>query len=143
MNDEKPSGKHPRTILFVCLHGAAKSVLAAADLARLAGRRGVPVEAVAAGLEPDAEMAPAVVAALLADGVDLRAQRPRQVSREDVAWAGQVVAFGCDLGQLADGVPVERWDEVPAVSAGLEAARAAIGARLEDLLDRYEGGERP
>jgi hypothetical protein len=102
----------------------------------------VPLEAVAAGLEPDAEMAPAVVAALLADGIDIRGQRPRRVSPGDVARAWRVVAFGCDVGEVAGGVPVEQWDEVPAVSAGLEAARSAIGARLEELLDRCEKGER-
>jgi hypothetical protein len=78
----------------------------------------------------------------LADGIDLRGQRPRRVSQGDVTRAWRVVAFGCDVGEVAGGRPVEQWDDVPAVSAGLEAARSAIDARLEDLLDRYEKGER-
>ncbi|MGH7267748.1 MAG: heat-shock protein HtpX, partial [Candidatus Rokuibacteriota bacterium] len=110
----------PRTVVFVCLHGAAKSVLAAAALRRLAARRGVSLDAVALGTEPDPEIAPAVVQALLEEGVDVRGQRPRAVTRQDLAAAWRAVSFGCDLAPLAPpGLPVERWDDVPAVSADL------------------------
>jgi hypothetical protein len=61
------------------------------------------------------------------------------VTREDVARADRVVAFGCDLGDLAgDGARIEQWADVPAVSAGLPAARAAIRARLEQLLRDWQ-----
>jgi protein-tyrosine-phosphatase len=127
-----------RHILFVCLHGAAKSVLAAADCERLASARGLRVSADFAGTEPDADIAPAVAAALHADGVDLHGKRPRLVTREDMAVADRVVAFGCDLGEAAiPGVRIDQWSEVPAVSEGLPAARAAIRARLELLLDEW------
>src|SRR4029434_4960214 len=87
-----------RRILFVCLHGAAKSVLAAIDCERLAAARGLEVTADFAGTEPDADIAPAVAAALRAEGLDLRGKHPRLLTRGDVAAADQVVAFGCDLG---------------------------------------------
>ena len=123
-----------KTVLFVCLHGAAKSVLAAADFERLARARGLEVRAVFAGTEPDPEIAPKVLDELLAEGVDLRGQRPRRVTREDVTGASRVVTFGCELGPLAAGAPVERWDDVPAVSDDFRKARAAIDARLVRLL---------
>jgi arsenate reductase len=123
-------------ILFVCLHGAAKSVLAAADCRRLAAERGTAIRAASAGTEPDPAIAPAVVRALRDDGVNLDGQTPRRVSREDVAGASRVVAFGCDLSAVAvPGVPVEQWNDIPAVSDGLPAARQAIRARLERLLE--------
>jgi protein-tyrosine-phosphatase len=126
----------PRTVLFVCLHGAAKSVLAAADFGRLAAERGLAVRATSAGTEPDPEIAPAVVRALNADGVNLGGQKPRPVTREDVAGAWRVVAFGCDLGDAAvPGISVEQWSDVPAVSDSLPAARNAIRQRLERLLE--------
>jgi len=124
-----------KTVLFVCLHGAAKSVLAAADFERLARARGLEARAVFAGTEPDPEIAPKVLGELLAEGVDLRGQRPRRVTREDVTGASRVVTFGCELGPLAAGAPVERWDDVPAVSDDFRKARAAIEARLTRLLD--------
>jgi len=128
---------NPR-ILFVCLHGAAKSVLAAADCERLAASRGLRVTADFAGTEPAADIAPKVAAALRADGVDLGGKKPRLVTREDVARADRVVAFGCDLGAAVPaGVAVDQWADVPAVSDGLPAARAAIHAHLERLLEDW------
>jgi len=103
-----------RTVLFVCLHGAAKSVLAAADCRRLAAERGLAMRAASAGTEPDPEIAPAVARALREEGAPLEGQRPRRVTRDDVAGAWRVVAFGCDLGAVAvPGVPVEQWNDIP------------------------------
>ena len=126
----------PPTVAFVCLHGAAKSVLAAACFERLAEARGVGARAVAAGTEPDPEIAPAVLRALLAEGIDLRGERPRAVTREDLAAAAVVVSFGPDLSRLTPpGRPIVRWDDVPALSQDFEAGRAAIVARLPALLE--------
>ncbi|HET8576278.1 MAG TPA: hypothetical protein VFO18_04210 [Methylomirabilota bacterium] len=125
-----------RNILFVCLHGAAKSVLAAADCRRVAAERGLAIRTASAGTEPDPELAPSVHRTLTEEGADLAGQKPRRVSRADVAGAWRVVTFGCDLGEVAvPGVPVERWEDIPAVSDGLPAARKAIRARLERLLE--------
>jgi protein-tyrosine-phosphatase len=126
-------------ILFVCLHGAAKSVLAAADCERLAATRGLGITTDFAGTEPDADIAPAVAAALRADGVDLGGKRPRLLTSRDVAAADRVIAFGCELGGAATpGARVDQWTDVPAVSDGLPAARAAIRSRLERLLDEWK-----
>jgi len=125
-------------VLFVCLHGAAKSVLAAADFERLAKERRLPIAAESAGTEPDSEIAPKVLAALKAEGVDLSGQKPRLVTREMAAGATRIVAFGCALGVAApEGPKVEQWEDVPNVSDGLPAARAAIRERLERLLDGW------
>ena len=124
-----------KTVLFVCLHGAAKSVLAAADFERLARERGLDARAASAGTEPDPEIAPRVLTELRAEGVDLRGRRPQRVTRADVERAWRVVAFACDLGELAAAGPrVEQW-EVPAVGEDFAKARAAIDARLVRLLD--------
>src|SRR2546428_11457772 len=97
-----------RKVLFVCLHGAAKSVLAAADFERMAKERGLPIAAESADTEPDAEIAPRVLAALKAEGVDMAGQKPRLVTREMAAGASRVVAFGCSLGAAApEGVAID------------------------------------
>jgi arsenate reductase len=134
-----------RSILFVCLHGAAKSVLAAADLERLAAQRGLDITADSAGTEPDPAIAPGVVAALRAEGVELGPRQPRRVTAADTARADRVVTFGCELGEaMPAAVPVERWDDVPAVSENLPLARAAIRRHLDRLLDECAApGGRP
>jgi arsenate reductase len=127
------------TILFLCPHGAAKSILAAAYCQRLAAERGLEVRAVAAGTEPDPEVSPAVARALLEDGIDVRGHRPRRVAPEELTGAWRVISMGCELGDLAPpGLVVERWDDIPPPSAQLDAARELIAARLPRLLDEYE-----
>jgi arsenate reductase (thioredoxin) len=124
------------TVLFVCLHGSAKSLIALEHFRRLAQQRGVDVQADWAGIEPDAEVPPRVVQGLLGEGIDVRGRRPRQVMRADVERASCVVTFGCDLGTLeSSGLVRERWDDVPAVSEGYKPARDVIVGRLSGLLD--------
>jgi protein-tyrosine-phosphatase len=124
------------TVLFVCQHGAAKSVLAAACFQRLADTRGVRVRALAAGTEPDPELAPAVVRGLLLEGIDLRGERPRPLLAADLAAATRVVAFGPGVTlPVPPAHAVLRWDDVPPLSEDFERGRAAILARLPALLE--------
>jgi arsenate reductase (thioredoxin) len=132
----------PRTVLFVCLHGAAKSVLAAVLFDRLARERGLPWRAAAGGLEPDAVVSPAAAAGLLAEGIDVREERPRAVTTADLAAAERVVSFGCDLSALAGPRAVARWDDVPAVSDGYPAARGRILEHLGRLVDDLARAQR-
>ena len=93
------------------------------------------MRATSAGTDPDAEIPPRVVEGLLADGLDVRGRRPQRARREDLAGAWRIVAFGCDLREVAPaGIPVARWDDIPAVSEGFAAARDAIVARVSALL---------
>src|SRR5262245_27486294 len=59
----------PPRVLFVCLHGAAKSVIGAAHFRRLAAARGLAIDAAAAGTEPDADLGPGAVKGLAAEGL--------------------------------------------------------------------------
>src|ERR687891_1509571 len=86
-----------RRVLFVCLHGAAKSVVAAAHFRRLAAQRGLAVEAAAAGTEPDADLIPGAVKGLAGDGLPATPARPRPVTLYDLDSATRVVSFGCEL----------------------------------------------
>jgi arsenate reductase len=123
-------------VLFVCLHGAAKSVIAAEYLRLLAARRGIRVETSAAGVEPDVEIPPTVVSSLLAEGVDVRGRQPIGVQREMLERADRVVSFGCDLSDVTPvGSVVTEWTDVPAVSDGYATARDAIVRRVTTLLD--------
>jgi Low molecular weight phosphotyrosine protein phosphatase len=76
-----------RTVVFVCQHGAAKSVLAAALLERLAAERGAQLRVLARGTEPEPAITPAAAAGLLAEGIDVRAWHPRPLTSGDLAQA--------------------------------------------------------
>lgn len=122
------------TVLVLCPHNAAKGLLAAAELERVARERGLAVRVASAGTEPEAGPAPAVVAALAAEGIDVSGHRPRLVTTEDLAGADRVNSMGCAAADLP-AVPtrIDYWDEVPPVSQDLAAARAAIRGRVEAL----------
>src|SRR5882672_67283 len=125
-------------VLFVCLHGAAKSVIGAAHFRRLAAARGLAIDAVAVGTEPDPQLAPGAVNGLAGDGLTARPVRPRPVTLHDLDTATRVVSFGCDVTP-ARGQRVEQWD-VPAVSEGYAAARDRIVANVERLVAELAGG---
>ncbi len=125
---------HPR-VVFVCLHGSAKSLIAAEYFRRMATARGVSVEVDFGGLEPDAAVPPHVVQGLRADGIDVRDRRPHRPTPDEIGRATAVVSF-CDLGELTPHAKrVDRWDDVPAVSDDFARARDAIVARVSRLLD--------
>src|SRR5919201_21239 len=130
----------PRRVLFVCLHGAAKSVIAAAHFRRLAAARGLAIDAVAAGTEPDAQLAPAAVKGLAGDGLTPAPVHPPPLTLYDLDAAIRVVSFGCDV-MPPRGQRVEQWD-VPAVSDGYDAARTRIVANVERLVGQLPGGGR-
>ncbi len=129
-----------RRVVFVCLHGAAKSVIASSYLNQLAAERGLNICATAAGVDPEPEIPAPVREGLLQEGLDVMRDRPRQVTPEELAAAWRIVSFGCNLSWVAPpGVTVERWDEVPAVSDGFPAARDVIVAQVRRLLDDRDG----
>jgi protein-tyrosine-phosphatase len=135
---EQVSTPAPPRVLFVCLHGAAKSVVGAAHFRRLAAGRGVAVDAVAAGTEPDAELAPSAVRGLAGEGLPATPSRPRPVTLYDLDSAARIVSFACDIAP-SKGQRVDQW-EVPAVSDGYAAARDRIVANVERLVSELVTG---
>ena len=64
-----------------------------------------------------------MAATLLTEGLDVRAHRPRRITREELGSAWRVITLGCDLRELVPpGVVVESWDDVPPPSTALQAA---------------------
>jgi arsenate reductase len=126
-----------RKIAFVCLHGSAKSLIAAACFNRLARQHGLDFAATTSGPEPDAEVPPNVIEGLRDHAIRIGAYRPTLISAAGLADADLIVSFACDAGmRFAPDKPVERWDECPAVSEDFETAWRFIAARVEQLFRR-------
>jgi protein-tyrosine-phosphatase len=126
----------PGNVLFVCLHGSAKSLIAAEYFNRLAASRDVHITAISAGTEPDDRIPPHVVRGLGSDGIAVEGRRPQRPTYTDVESSAVVITFGCDLGGLAARARrIERWDDVPAVSEDFARARDAIVSRVTRLLE--------
>lgn len=125
-----------RTIVFVCEHGSAKSVIAAAHFNRMAKEKGLPYQAVARGVRPDKEIPANVRGGLAADGVDVTAWKPALVRQQDIERADQVVTFACRLPASVStrSAKIQEWNDVPAVSENYSAARQTIVGRIQSLL---------
>jgi arsenate reductase (thioredoxin) len=126
-------------VVFVCEHGAAKSVIATAYFNKLAAERGLPYRATFRGTSPQDELSVRAVAGLKADGVAVPSGKPAAISDDDVAGATHIFAIGCTLpdkarrsGKSAD------WSDVPD-DQGYGPMRDAIVRHVQHLLDELAG----
>ena len=138
--DATPKKRTP-TVLFMCPHGAAKSVLASAYFERLAKERGLNVTVKSAGTDPDPAVAPAVAAHLARRGYPVPTAPPRKATAEDMA-ADVVISIGCDLSDVPEpGGRLMRWDEVPPLSEDFARADEAIQKRVIELVEELVRAE--
>ena len=129
-------------VLFVCVHNAGRSQMAAALLEHHAGGR---VRVRSAGTEPSDEIDPNVVAAMAERGLDVVAARPRGLRDDDLRDADVVITMGC--GDACPVVPATRyldWDlPNPAGRplAEIRPIRDDIERRVVDLLRELAPGD--
>jgi protein-tyrosine-phosphatase len=123
-------------VLFLCVHNAGRSQMAAGWLQHLASD---DVSVYSGGSEPAAEVNPAAVVAMAEVGIDIAAHHPQPWTDEMVRAADVVVTMGCgDACPIVPGRRYEDWElDDP---AGLDAAavrpiRDEIRRRVEHLID--------
>jgi arsenate reductase len=123
------------SVLFVCVHNAGRSQMAAAYLAHLAGDR---VEVRSAGSAPADTVNPAVVQAMAEEGIDISAETPKVLTTDAVIASDVVVTMGCgDACPFFPGKRYEDWVLNDPAGQGVEAVRPIrdeIRARIERLI---------
>ena len=130
--------KQNPTIIFVCEHGAAKSIIAAAYFNKLAEERNSMVRAIARGTHPDSELLPMAMTGLREDGLTTTELVPQKLSLADVDSAQRIITF-CELpAEYKQKASVEYWDGVPPVSEDYQKARDEIVERVNQLLKHQE-----
>ena len=130
---QKPS------VLFVCVHNAGRSQMAAAYLAHLGGGR---IEVRSAGSAPADSVNPAVVDALREDGIDIAAEVPKLLTTEAVQESDVVITMGCgDACPIFPGKRYEDWVLADPAGQGIEAVRPIrdeirerVGSLVAELL---------
>ena len=122
-------------IVFVCEHGAAKSVIAAAHFNKLASEAKLGFHAIARGTNPDPELSPKAITGLRDDGLTPTELVPQKLSLADIESAQRIITF-CELpAEYQQQGNIEHWDGVPPVSEGYQKARDAIVERINRLLN--------
>ena len=134
MTDAKPS------VLFVCIHNAGRSQMAAGYLRHLAGDR---IEVRSAGSMPADQTNPIAVEAMREVGIDITAEQPKVLTPEAVQASDVVITMGCgDACPYYPGKRYEDWKLDDPAGQGIDAVRPIrddIRARIEGLIASLAG----
>jgi protein-tyrosine-phosphatase len=124
------------TVVFVCEHGAAKSVIATAYFNKIAAERGLKARATYRGVNPQADLSVSAMKGLKEDGLSVDEHKPSPISQGDVDQATVIFAIGCTLpsNAVASG-KAGSWDDVPE-DRGYGPTRDAIKRHVEELVDK-------
>jgi arsenate reductase len=131
----QPSEPSVPSVLFVCVHNAGRSQMAAAFLTSLAGGR---VQVRSAGSEPAEAVNPAVVQAMTEAGIDISHEVPKVLTTEAVQASEVVITMGC--GDTCPFFPGKRyldWELPDPAGGGVDAVRPIrdeIEQRIRGLL---------
>lgn len=124
------------SVLFVCVHNAGRSQMAAAFLQHLAGDR---IEVLSAGSAPADQVNPAAVEAMLEVGIDMSHASPKILTNEAVQASDVVITMGCgDACPIYPGKRYEDWKLEDPAGKGVESVRPIrdeIRGRIEQLID--------
>jgi arsenate reductase len=123
------------TVLFVCVHNAGRSQMAAGYLRALAGDR---VDVRSAGSEPGDRINPAAVAVMAEEGIDIAAHVPAILTVDDVRESDVVITMGCgDACPIFPGKRYEDWELQDPAGQPIEVVRAVrddIKSRIQALI---------
>jgi arsenate reductase len=123
------------TVLFVCVHNAGRSQMAAGYLQHLAGDR---IEVLSAGSEPADRVNPVAVEAMREEGIDVTRERPKVLTNEAVQQSDVVVTMGCgDACPFFPGTRYQDWELDDPAGRPIEEVRPIrddIRRRVEALI---------
>ena len=126
------------SVLFVCVHNAGRSQMAAGYLRELGGDR---VIVLSAGSEPAADINPVAVSVMAEVGIDIAGVEPRILEVDDVRASDVVITMGCgDACPVFPGKRYEDWELDDPAGRGLDEVRVIrddIRARVEALLASF------
>ncbi len=130
------------TVLFVCVHNAGRSQMAAGYLRHLAGDR---VTVLSAGSAPGESLNPTAVAVMAEEGIDIANEVPQLLSVDSVKASDVVITMGCgDACPVFPGKRYEDWELEDPAGQDLERVRQIrddIRGRIETLLGELLGSE--
>jgi arsenate reductase len=128
------------TVLFVCVHNAGRSQMAAGYLNHLSGGA---IEVRSAGSEPADKINPVAVQAMAEEGIDITAEKPKILTNEAVKASDVVITMGCgDACPFYPGKRYEDWTLDDPAGQGIDVVRPIrnqIRARVEQLIHELVG----
>jgi arsenate reductase len=143
-NTDDDGGAQRPAVLFLCVHNAGRSQMAAGWLRHLAGHE---VEVFSGGSEPASSLNPAAVAAMAEVGIDIAGQTPMRWTDDIVRAADVVVTMGCgDTCPVFPGKRYEDWELLDPAGQPIEVVRSVrddIEGRVRELIASLDLAGRP
>jgi protein-tyrosine-phosphatase len=128
------------TVLFVCVHNAGRSQMAAGYLRALAGDR---IQVFSAGTEPKDQINPSAIAAMSEEGIDIANNSPKVLTIEDVKESDYVITMGCgDACPFFPGKTYLDWPLDDPAGKGVDDVRPIrdeIRSKVEALIAEIDG----
>ena len=128
------------TVLFVCVHNAGRSQMAAGYLRHLAGDR---IQVLSAGSLPAQQINPVAVEAMREEGIDITSESPKVLTTEAVQESDVVITMGCgDVCPVFPGKRYEDWALEDPAGQGIDSVRPIrddIRARITQLVSEILG----
>jgi arsenate reductase (thioredoxin) len=126
-----------KKIVFVCEHGAAKSVIAAEYFNRLAKERGLEWQAVCRATFPDSTLSAGTRSGLKIDNIQPNSN-PKKLTLQDTVDVERIILFTTLPEDYKTSIPVENWSSIENIDAAYSLKRDAIKKRLNILFDQLE-----
>ena len=121
-------------IVFVCEHGAAKSVIAATYFNQFAREKHLSLHAAARGTNPDPEISARTMEGLRCDGLTPVEAVPQKLTLKDVESAQQIISFCEFQEEFVNKASYKTWRDIPPVSESYEVARDVIIEKLRAIM---------
>jgi arsenate reductase (thioredoxin) len=126
-----------KTILFICEHGSAKSIVAAAHFAKLARQEGLNVHVISRGINPDKSIPEAINSHLVEDGLERHDKAPMQLTKGDIANSDYVIAFNSLPETYRSAKNIENWN-IPSFEAGYSIAKDSILLNIKTIIGKIK-----
>lgn len=127
-----------KKIIFVCEHGAAKSVIAATYFNKMAKERNLNYTAECRGTDPDSVVSKSAQEGLTKDKVFVPGTKPQRLAITDTANVERIILFTKLPSEIKTDIKTENWSTLPNLDTDYEKRRNAIVSKINELLDSLE-----
>lgn len=127
-----------KKIIFVCEHGAAKSVIAASYFNKLAKERNLDYVAECRGTDPDSVVSTSVKDGLTKDNMFDPNTKPKKLLISDTVNVERIILFTPLPSDINTAIKTENWSQIENVDADYSKRRNAIVKKINELLDALE-----
>jgi arsenate reductase len=133
-----PGNGQTKKVIFVCEHGAGKSVVAAAYFNKIAKERNFDWEASCRGTDPDEEVGNSTKEGLQSDNLLVSTLSPQELAASDTINVEKIILFTKLPDDFKTSIEIEDWSSLPDIESRYEMRRDALIKKINEFFDSLE-----